>query len=424
MTSTGGASSPAGNERLSPAPVGGRSARLELVASDIRSAVEGFAGAHSVLHVTQPVTEGVGNYVRFLATHQVDLGHRVGLACLPSSQLATTAEEAGVEVFRFEADREPSRALRSEIRQLAAAVSTFQPDVVHLHSSKAGMAGRLALRGRRATVFQPHAWSFEAASGVIGRAAREWERMATRWTDAIITVSEGERDLGEPYGILTAGDATVLNPVDTDRFRPPRAGEQEALRSRLGLGAEPIVLCVGRICEQKGQDVLLDAWNEVRRQVPDARLLLVGDGPDRDALEARGADGVTFLGARDDVPGLLRVADVVALPSRWEGMSLAMLEAMASGRSVVATDVGGAGETIAKGAGAVIAIGVPEQLADEIIRRLRQPGLAADEGATGRALAEERHSLSSTVAAVGEVYDSALSLRAATGGSRSTTGPG
>lgn len=368
----------------------------------------------AVLHVTQPVTEGVGNYVRFLTTHQALLGYRVGLACAPDSELADAARAKGVEVLPFDAGREPSLALGAEVRQLTRAIRSFEPEVVHLHSSKAGAAGRLAVRGRHATVFQPHAWSFEATTGLVGKTALSWERLATRWTDAIITVSEGERALAAPHGIRAQSDATILNPVDTERFRPPVAGEQRPLRATLGLADEPVVLCVGRLCPQKGQDLLLDAWTEVNRQQPNAQLLLAGDGPDRAMLEARRSPNTTFLGEREDMPDVFRVADVVVLPSRWEGMSLAMLEAMASGRPVVSSDVGGAGETVGQGAGAVVSIGDQQQLSAEILHRLRNPLLAEAEGIRGRVVAEQRHSLASTLSAVEQLYERVLRDRSTT----------
>jgi glycosyltransferase involved in cell wall biosynthesis len=125
----------------------------------------------------------------------------------------------------------------------------------------------------------------------------------------------------------------VTNGVDTRRFRP----EGDNARSAAG----PLVVCVGRLCRQKGQDRLLRAWPAVVRQFPAARLVLVGDGPDRDRLHAWAPASVEFAGAADDVAPWYRAADVVVLPSRWEGMTLVPLEAMACARPVLVTDVDG-----------------------------------------------------------------------------------
>ena len=125
--------------------------------------------------------------------------------------------------------------------------------------------------------------------------------------------------------------------------------------------------------------------------MPDARLVLVGDGPERESLGSLHVEGVELVGFRDDVPEWLAAANVVVLPSRWEGMSEVMLEAMAHGRSVVATEVPGAREVLGESAGEVVAVEDEGTLAVSIAERLRDPGLAAAEGAAGRAIIAERH---------------------------------
>src|SRR5450759_5502255 len=167
---------------------------------------------------------------------------------------------------------------------------------------------RLAIRGKRPTIFQPHGWSFCVASGPARSIITLSERLATRWTDLVVCVSEDERELATRYGLC--GDraisrstrwTVVCNGVDTQRFRPPSEQEAATARDRLGLAAGAAVVCVGRIARQKGQDILLDAWPDVLRSVPDATLYVVGDGPDRAQLEAQGVPGVCFVGPWDDV---------------------------------------------------------------------------------------------------------------------------
>ncbi|WP_308800513.1 glycosyltransferase, partial [Streptomyces sp. NEAU-H3] len=217
-------------------------------------------------------------------------------------------------------------------------IDAVRPDLLHLHSAKAGLAARLAVRGALPTVFQPHAWSFEAAGGPVGAFARHWERYGARWADRLLCVSEAERRTGEQAGVR--GEFAVLpNGVDLTAFRP------EGGRYAYGDGA-PLVVCVGRLCRQKGQDVLLRAWPAVREAVPGARLVLVGDGPDEAALRQQAGAGVEFAGTARDCARWYRAADLVALPSRWEGMALAPLEAMACGRALVLTDTGGARESL------------------------------------------------------------------------------
>jgi glycosyltransferase involved in cell wall biosynthesis len=122
--------------------------------------------------------------------------------------------------------------------------------------------------------------------------------------------------------------------------------------------------------------------------VPTAQLAIVGDGPDRAWLAPRLPSGVTLHGAVPDPRDWLTAADVVLLPSRWEGMALVPLEAMASGRSVVGFDVSGVAESVAD-AGAAVPGGDVDSLADAVIKRLADPGLAEREGKRGRVRVEQ-----------------------------------
>ncbi len=259
-------------------------------------------------------------------------------------------------------------------------------------------------------MFQPHAWSFEAARGAARSASVVWERVAARWTDLVVCVSEGERERAEAAGV-EAQWAVVPNGVDLERFPPASEEDRAAARERLGLGAGPIVVCVGRLSRQKGQDVLLDAWPEIARTVEGARLALVGSGPEEQALRGTAPPGVLFAGERTDVGDWYAAADVVTFPSRWEGMALTLLEAMARERSVVATDVAGAREALGVGAGAIVAVERPESLAAAIVERLLEPERAAAEGRTARARAEQSHDLRRTVRAVADLYGGMLAAR-------------
>jgi glycosyltransferase involved in cell wall biosynthesis len=264
---------------------------------------------------------------------------------------------------------------------------------VHLHSSKAGLAGRLALRGRRPTLFQPHGWPWQAGGGLVGAAAIRWERIAARWTTALVCVSDAERVAGVEHGVRAAYEV-VPNGVDLAQFTPAGVQARSAARLALGLATDaPVVTCVGRLDDQKGQATLIRAWADVVRDAPASRLLLVGDGPRRAELERLAREvapgTVVFTGTRSDVERCYAAADVVAFSSRWgEAMALTPLEAMASGRPVVATDVAGIRESLGDGCGAVVPPGDEAALARELSARLADPARAAGEGVTARAHAE------------------------------------
>jgi glycosyltransferase involved in cell wall biosynthesis len=142
--------------------------------------------------------------------------------------------------------------------------------------------------------------------------------------------------------------------------------------------------------------------------VPDARLELVGDGPDHTGLAAREMSGVTLHGRRDDVPDWYAAADVVVVPSRWEGMSLAVLEALASGACVVAADVTGVRESMPAGARGLVPSEDVGALTEAVVDRLRDAGLRAEEGARGAEHVARRHSLESTCEGIAAVYETLL----------------
>jgi glycosyltransferase involved in cell wall biosynthesis len=362
-----------------------------------------------VLHVSQPGDGGVARVVADLARDQVVRRYDVAVAGPPEAELEEAVRSAGARFVAWRAGRNPGPRTLVEMRTLSRVLSAERPDLVHLHSSKAGLAGRLRLRGRVPTLFQPHSWSFEALRGPLRAAAAAWERRAASWTDTILCVSEGERAHGLSAGIR-ARYSVVPNGVDLDAFAAAGPAERAAARARLGLGEGPLAVCVARLSRQKGQDVLVRAWPGVRSRVPAARLVLVGGGSGEDDLRRAAGDAVELVGPRDDVRDWLAAADLVAAPSRWEGMSLVVLEAMASGRSVVATDVPGSEEALGD-AGAVVPVEDVDAIVDAIAERLADLELAAAEGRAARERAERHHDVRRTHERIAEVYAEVLDRR-------------
>ena len=357
-----------------------------------------------VLHVSQPVDGGVARVVRDLARAQLASGLQVTVAC-PDSPLADELRSLGTEVRPWQATRSPGPTLVREVRRLADLVEDVRPDLVHAHSAKAGLAARLAVRGRVPTVFQPHAWSFEAVDGVTAALALRWERWGARWASRVVCVSEAERITGVRAGVAGRW-AVVPNGIDPERFRPATA---ESVRAALLPDVDPtapLVMCVGRLCRQKGQDVLLDAWYAVYDRVPAARLVLVGDGPDEELLRSRAPESVLFAGAVSDTAPWYQAADLVVLPSRWEGMALAPLEAMACGRPVVVSDVDGARESLPPGitARCLVPPESPAELARSVTGLLLDPPLRESLGSLGRRHVLSTHDVRRAAEAVADVY--------------------
>jgi len=341
----------------------------------------------SVLHVSETVLGGVGHVISDLGAVQRAAGWQVSVAAP-----ASVADAAIGGWHAWCPDARPGPGLARSLAQLRGIVAEVNPDLVHLHSSMAGMCGRLVLRRRVPTVFQPHSWSFFAVTGAARAGAVRWERFAARWTDVVLCVSEDERRSATALGIRARYEV-VPNGVDLERFPPAGPAERSAARERLGLDGAPLAVCVGRLHRQKGQHALLDAWAGVLDRLPTARLALVGDGPDRAALESRAAPRTTFVGQTPDVQQWVAASDVVVQPSVWEGMSLSLLEAMATGRSVVVTDVPGMAEVVTAGTGAVVPFGSTDSLANALVQRLADPALSAAEGMAGAAAMRQSHNV-------------------------------
>src|SRR4051794_20036692 len=236
-----------------------------------------------VLHVSVPTTGGVATVATRYVRDQVERGWNVTVACPSRGDLGYAAREAGAAVRWWRADAHES-PLPGAVVRLKRIVNEIKPDVVHLHSGKAGLVGRLVVRDRIPTVFQPHAWSFLASRSGVQGASLRWEQWAARWATELVCVSTTERQLGESLGVH-APTTVIPNGVDLVRYRPAGSSDRVHARKVLGLDDVPTLLCVGALSAQKGQQDLLADWRHVRGQLPDARLVLVGDGPDRRALE-------------------------------------------------------------------------------------------------------------------------------------------
>ncbi|WP_116244407.1 glycosyltransferase family 4 protein [Nocardiopsis sp. FIRDI 009] len=226
--------------------------------------------------------------------------------------------------------------------------------------------------------------------------AREALRRIGDTTDTVTYLGEyTRRRLARALSPSAADRMRRLAPgVDTARFHPGAGGEE--IRARHGLGGRPVVVCVSRLVRRKGQDTLLRAWPRILADVPDAALLIVGDGPDAGRLRsaARGMDSVVLTGAvpAQELPAHYDAGDVFAMPCRTrrggldvEGLGIVYLEASATGLPVVAGDSGGAPDAVLTGeTGYVVDGSLPGPTARALIRLLRDPDRAARMGVRGR----------------------------------------
>ena len=202
----------------------------------------------------------------------------------------------------------------------------------------------------------------------------------------------------------------IPNGVDASRFRLADATARQRVRDSLGVARDALLVgCVADLFAVKRHIDLINAFAQVHGEIPQARLLLIGDGPLRDAIETRVherslSEAVILLGSRKDVPELLPAFDLFALASDTEGMSNAILEAQACGLPVIATQVGGNPDLVDDTCGELVAPRDPDALAAAMLALLRDPGCRERMRVVARDRIERRHSLDAMATAYASLY--------------------
>lgn len=275
----------------------------------------------------------------------------VRLCCIRErGALADDLEKLGIPVhlIPFKARLDPFALMK-----LNKLVKTHKIDLIHSHMYRSNTpATALKLVNPQLSVIGHY---HNVDTWESPKQLRMDRFMALR-RDMNVAVSEAvRRNVVETLQLPEDITTTLYNCVDLDEFKRSDAASRAQVRRSLGFSDEDkVVIMVARMVGQKNYEMVLRTAPEILKDCPDARYLLVGGGPDQDALQAEAkrlgiADRVTFLGRRDDIPALLGAADVSILPSFKEGFSNAVLEAMATGLPVVASDVGGNAEIIEPG---------------------------------------------------------------------------
>jgi glycosyltransferase involved in cell wall biosynthesis len=307
------------------------------------------------------------------------------------------------------------------VRDLARIMRQLQPDIVHTHMAKAGAVGRLAARahnltrpsGSRCVIV--HTFHGHVMAGHFGPAASTAVRLAERTlaavTDRVVAISERQRDdLTRRFRVAPAARTRVVPlGLELDElFELPRPTPR---------GSGLTVAFVGRLAPVKDIPTLLRAFAAAAPRLPGAALQLIGDGPLRAELQALAASlgiasRVLFAGWRHDLANVYGASDVVVLTSRSEGTPVALIEALAAGRPVIATAVGGVPDVVQHGvSGLLVPAGDPDAFSEALVHLASRPDERVAMGERGRAFVRSRHTAARLVADHDAMYRELLAGR-------------
>ncbi|MDQ3957657.1 MAG: glycosyltransferase family 4 protein [Actinomycetota bacterium] len=371
-----------------------------------------------LLIVTHLDPGGAQETVVLLAEGLAERGFDVTVAARPGGEEEPRIVAAGAalepldHLYRAVSPRRDVAAYREIARLLARG----RFDVVHTHSSKAGVLGRIAARRGHvpAVVHTSHGLPVNPDMSAPARALLiAAERAAARACDAVVAVSHAtaaelrELRLARPEQI-----SVVPSGVDLRRFR--RVSRADA-RRRLDLGREdPVVGWVGRYFDQKRPDHVVEAARRLLEEVPRATILLVGDGPlmERTRAQAAGEPRIRFLGHRADVESIYPALDVMILASAWEGLPRTVIEAQAAGVPVVSTNVSGIPEVVIHGeTGCLVEPGRPEELGAAAATLLGDEAARRRMGAAAGTRISDVYSSDHTADATAALYREILSRK-------------
>ena len=353
-----------------------------------------------------------------LSRGQARRGQRVGLLVLHRAKggravhpLVSRARTWGVTVTQLE-DR--VRFPFWLIPQIASRLRESEFDLLHTHVYKADLLGIIAAYMPKIPIVATVHGYTDAFPAV--RMYRHLDLLVLRRLPKVIAVSDYLRQELIASGLAPHRVVTVYNAIDLDVFVSAVRTDRRKVRAELGIGPNaPVVLTVGRLNPEKGHRYLLESARLARRHISSLRVLVVGEGPLRENLEASAHSlhldaVVSFLDWRDDVASLMAASDLFVLPSTRESFGLVILEALALGVPVIATRVGGVPEIIRTGkTGILIEPRDSGALARAMTWALTNPTQAGQLARQGQAMVRQRLSVEAMVRATNRVYHEVVS---------------
>ena len=325
--------------------------------------------------------------------------------------LAPFEEIGGIPVYRLPTPGSKAVASLSFTLAAQAHMLRWRPDIVHAHE---------LLSPTTTAILAKRLFGIPIAAKVVtGGEYGDIQKLATRATggrrldaalryvDRFIAISDEIRQELSAVGVSSAQQTMIPNGVDTERFTVSAPDEKRDLRHKFTLVADgPIITFCGRLTPQKCLANLIEVWPAVRNSQPNATLLIAGTGELEASLKAQAGEGVRFLGRVDDVAPVLNLSDLFVLPSAAEGLSNAMLEAMACGLPVLATNVGGTSDVLEhQQNGWLIAPDSPDELRAGLLGALRKLDSFHDMGVCARQRVLGKYSLASVVTTLSDLYN-------------------
>jgi glycosyltransferase involved in cell wall biosynthesis len=347
-----------------------------------------------------------------------------GPAIGPEGSLMDRAREVGFRIIEIPEMRRSIYPLMdwASYGRIIETLRELRPDIVHTHSSKAGIIGRYAAaKVGLPTVHTIHGSSFHRGQSTLAfNVYRRLERWAARRTDAFISVCDSLTDQYVDAGIaLRDKFTTVYSGMDVDPFlNPPRSRDET--RKQLGLQPEHVAVAkVARLFHLKGHKFLIEAARAVIDRCPDVRFVLIGDGILREQFEQRISELglsehfiLTGLVPPEQIPELVNAADIVAHTSEWEGLARVLPQGLISGKPVVSYDVDGAREVVIPGeTGYLLPVEEITGLADAICELAESSELRNRLGENGRARFTEVFRHQTMTAQIRDVYQQVLARR-------------